>query len=338
MPPELENAVAAQLTPDGWIGLVRQSAKDEAITKPLTLVWSSGDAKVERLEMPFASTSDPTGTVPRLVASDLALRRFLVAVGGSPNVKVHVWEAGKRSAEVEGTFPDYGGHAIAKTQAIVITGRMDRRGFVDHANGRQAKRYRNGAWTSFDLPKPAEKDWASCFWDATARPDSDEIVLLQICAAPRREMAYALYRLDADGDGATRIPFDNGVFNPVRAARGSFKIEADGTIDLGSTISGVEEGEMTLARLRGGHDPWSIVHVRMPSRLLSSAGMDGDHVLLTDGEKDLRESSDGGKTFQPERALARGALGYFRGCNPTGCAFLTLGSERVPARAIFRRW
>jgi hypothetical protein len=37
---------------------------------------------------------------------------------------------------------------------------------------------------------------------------------------------------------------DNEVFNPVRAARGEFSVEEDGTINLGSQVPGREEGEM----------------------------------------------------------------------------------------------
>ena len=45
-------------------------------------------------------------------------------------------------------------------------------------------------------------------------------MLLQICAAPGRELSYALYRLNADMEAPERIAFDDTLFDPVRAARG----------------------------------------------------------------------------------------------------------------------
>jgi hypothetical protein len=336
-PPELQHVFHARLTPDGWIALVLQRSDDRAIHEPLSLVWSAGGT-IERRELPFVLAEDGSGKTPLFFGVDATVRRFLVAVGLQPKIRIHVWDQRDEDAVIEGTFFPYGGHAIAKTQALVVMGRMDKRGFVDHANGHTAYRYKNGAWNAFELPKPAENAWADCFWDVTARPGTDEFVLLQICAAPRREMAYALFRLDVEGDGMTRIPFDNEVFNPVRAGRGRFSIEEDGTIDLGSKIGGMDDGEMTLARLRGGKEPWSIVHMRMPTRLASSDGVFGDHVLLTDGGPRLRESKDGGRTFAPIPRLADDAIGRFDTCNAEGCSFLVEPPRPTPTRAIFRRW
>src|SRR5215213_5005628 len=48
-PAELENAHSAELTSDGWIGLVRKAGSDVAAVQPLVLVASRGGAAAERL-------------------------------------------------------------------------------------------------------------------------------------------------------------------------------------------------------------------------------------------------------------------------------------------------
>ena len=53
-----------------------------------------------------------------------------------------------------------------------------------------------------------------------------------------------MYTLAAVSDEPVRVPFDNGAFDPVRASRGNFDVEDDGSIDLGST----SPGRSTLAR------------------------------------------------------------------------------------------
>ncbi|APR81542.1 Hypothetical protein A7982_06891 [Minicystis rosea] len=335
-PDELRNAFHAELTATGWRGVVLQDASDAAKSKPLTLVALEGGSRVERIELPFSLAGNLTGA-PRFMVENLAARRFLYAEGTLPKIRVHVWSDGASGPPVEGMVPLFGGAAISTTQALVFFGKMDRRGWVEWPNAPRAALHRNGSWTMIDLPPPAEKDWHDCFWSATARANGGEIVALQICAAPRREMAYALYRLAGDAEGFSRIPFDNEVFNPVRAARGTFKVEEDGTIDLGSHVPGREDGEMTLARLRGGREPWKVVKVRMPTRLASSVGLSGERLLFTDGGDDARGSTDGGDTITKLAPLLPepGALSQ---CNTFGCSFMARGAPGGGSRVIFRRW
>ena len=248
---------------------------------------------------------------------------------------MHVWGKGDSDATVEGTFPLMGAAVVAQTQALVVLGKMDRRGWVEQANGSRAARYRAGAWGYVDLPQAPEPGWSSCFWGAAARPKTDEITLLQICAAPDRPMAYALFRLAADGDALTRVPFDNAPFD-ARAARGAFEIEDDGTMDVSVGLGGRETGALTLARLRPGKDAWQIVRVEMPTRLLSSIGVWGDRMLFTDGAE-MRESTDAGASFHtaPMPSPLPGMLG---GCNASGCSFDEMRSAERGSWMSFRRW
>ncbi|MDC3954359.1 hypothetical protein [Polyangium jinanense] len=333
-PDELHNAFQAELTATGFRGIVLKDASDAAKIQPPSFVAVESGSKPERIELPFSLAGDMKGG-PHFMASNLSARRFLYAEGTLPKIRVRVWSNGEVGPPVEGQVPLFGGAAISTTQALVFFGKMDRRGFVDRPNAPRAALHRNGSWTMIDLPPPAEKDWHDCFWDAAARRNSEELVVLQICSAPRREMAYALYRLK--GEAFSRIPFDNEVFNPVRAARGEFAVEEDGTIDLGSQVSGREEGEMTLARLRGGREPWKVVKVRMPTRLLSSVGASGDRLLFTDGGDDVRGSADGGDTFQKLAAFAPGP-GSLGQCNRFGCSFVTSDAPGGGSRVFFRRW
>ncbi|HEY4118652.1 MAG TPA: hypothetical protein VGM56_12390 [Byssovorax sp.] len=331
-PERVASAVIGALTADGWVALVRKDDADASIKEPLALVTSTG----ERTWLPFSSAGDLSGRVARYYAGNLVARRFLYADGVLPKVRLHVWGKGDSDATVEGTFPLLGGAVVAETQALAVPGKMDKRGWVEQPNGPRAARYRAGAWTYVDLPPPAEPGWSSCFWGAAARPKTDEITLLQICAAQGREFAYALFRLAPDGDALTRVPFDNAVFTDPRAARGEFEIEDDGTFDLSSDVSGRDDGEMTLARLRPGKDAWQIVHVRMPTRLMSTVGVHGDHLLFTDGAE-VHESTDGGASFHvaPWPTEAPGMLG---GCNAFGCAFGEIRSAERGSHLTFRRW
>jgi len=328
-PVELANAHSAELTGDGWVGLTRKAGGDLATIQPLVLVWSKAGGAVERLELPFSGAAAAGGGTPYLVEANLRERRFVYATGTQPKIRLQVWDKQDVGDAVEGSFALHGGSAVSKTQALVALGKMDPNGFVDRPTGPRAARFRNGAWAFVDLPKSPEKDWTDCFYDAAARPQSDEMIVLQICTAPGRELAYAVYRLAADSDQPVRIPFDNSVFEPG-AARGEFSVEDDGTIDLGVTVTG-REGAVTLARLRGGGRKWHVVRLNMPARLLSSVGVYRDRLLFTDGGSDVRESSDGGKTFRKIEpfGVEPGMVGR---CNGWGCTF------KSRDRVVFRRW
>lgn len=309
--------------------MVRKAGGDLGIVQPLVLVASKGGT-IERVELPFSGAAAVGGTTPYLVEANLRERRFVYATGTQPRIRLQLWDKQDVGGSVEDVFPLHGGSAVSKTQALVVTGKMDRSGFVDRPTGPRAARFRNGSWGFVELPKPPEKDWSNCFFDVAARPGSDEMIVLQICAAPGREFAYAVHRLSGEGDELVRIPFDNSVFKPG-AARGDFLVEEDGTIDLGITVTGREDGSMTLARLRGGGEAWQVVHLKMPARLLSSVGVYRDRLLVTDGGSDVRESSDGGKTFRKIEPFGVGP-GMVGRCNGWGCTY------RSRDRVVFRTW
>jgi hypothetical protein len=317
-PPELDHAVHAELLPDGFCGIVRVDSSDASLAKPLTLVCHEGSRAVDRVELPFNQH--------QLLAANFPARRFLWLDGGA-----RIWDRGRVSDAITGSFFEYGA-AIGTTQALVLTGKPGKLPFIDRANGDKAARYRDGRWAFVALPKPAEKDWASCFWDAQVKPGSDDFVLLQICAAPRREFAYALFSLAAAADEATRIPFDNQVFDPVRASRGTFQVEEDGTIDLGSQ----SPGHSTLARYEPAQGAWRAIELRARTRLASSFTAHGPNVLWTSGwwGKDLQVSSDGGATFV-EAEPVDGAPSH---CNAFGCAFISMRDPARPSKVRFRRW
>lgn len=312
-PAPLVHAISAELTATGWVGIVRKDSSDKAISEPLTLVWAPDGKTVHRTRLPFSMEGDAI-----LVSANLAARRFVYMDENLPKLRLHVWGKPASDATIEGLFPELGGAAVSATQALVVTGRA-RNGSVDMSNGTRVARYRAGTWSFVKLPKPAEKRWARCFWDAAARPGTDDMVLLQICSAPRREFAYALFRLAPDADRFTRIPFDNSVFNPVHESRGDFTIETDGTIDLSNQNTGMK-GSLTLARLVHGHPPWKVVTIHMPTRLMSSVGVWGKHMIFTDGGRDVRESSDSGRTFKKIKPFAHHS-GFLGRCNAFGCSF-----------------
>ncbi len=335
-PQELDNAVRFELDDAGWSAILLESAADAALARPAILVSSSGGA-VERLTLPFSSAGDLKGS-PRLFDAGLGVRRFIVAEGKLPNMQLRVWEPrGYVGDPVEGTFPLIGGAAITKRQAIAVMGKLDRRGWVESANATRAARHRDGVWSIVDLPAPPEKTWVDCRWDATAAPAADFILLAQMCVAPKHPRAYALYRLDAGSDTFEPVPFDNDLFTGLDPARGMFGVEADGTIDVGSQNLGKDDGEMELARLRPGKSKWEIVRVKIPTRLATTACAAGDRIVVTDAGTDVRESSDGGRTFAASAPLSIDG-GALADCNASSIAFKVY--DRGPRRShmVIRPW
>lgn len=328
-PPELANAVAVEPTADGWIAVVTKDGSDAAKSQPLSLVTAAGP-KIERVELPFSSAGDR-----RLFAENLAARRFLFIEGALPKLHLRVWDRGTKDASFEGSFPLIGGAAVSRTQALAVTGKMDHRGWVERSNGRTAALFRDGSWRRIDLPGAPEKDWFDCSWDVGAEPASDDFVLLQVCTAPKRPFAYALFELAAGATSLERIPFDNELFRAAGSSPGELEVEEDGTIDVGIDVVGLR-GAMEVARLRGGKPPWQVFHVELPTRLLSSAVLSGDHVLVTNGGRDLFESKDGGKTFARLPPMAEG--GMFLHPSSFGTSYQVFGHGSSPARVFIRRW
>ncbi len=319
--PELDHAYAPRITDGGWGALAFRDDSDHAKSLPLRLVRHRVGEAVERYDLPCRAAE--------VIAENPVAGRVAWVEGAIPKQKLRLWDLGMTSEALEGIFKD---GALGESQALILTGRMDRRGWVERANGRTAFRHRGGKWSELELPGPAEAGFAQCFWDVTERRGTDDFVLLQICAAPGREFAYAVFRLEAGGDEPVRIPFDNAVFSQRRMARGSFVVDGDGTINLGNLSLGRETGETALARLRPGANDWAVVRRSAPTRMMSSVGTSGDRVLMDSGPGELLVSRDGGKVFETVPLEASGS--DLRGCSQLGCLFATAG----PARVVLRRW
>ncbi|MFO0549593.1 MAG: hypothetical protein U0271_14465 [Polyangiaceae bacterium] len=335
-PPELDNTISLALGDSGWSALVLESGADAALTRPAILLGSRG-RDLERITLPFSSAGDLKGSASFRAAS-LLDQRFLVAEGNLPKVRLRVWEPrGYVGEAVEGVFGLFGGSAITSRQAIAVEGKMDRNGMVLAANGSRAARHRNGAWSFVGLPPPAEKSWSDCFWDATPMRASGAILLAQICVAPKHPRVYALFKLEADADAFERVPFDNDLFTGVQTARGVFHVEADGTIDLGNLKLGKPDGAYELARLRAGKTTWELVRVEIPTRLATSACAAGDRVVVSDGGVDVRESSDGGRTFHSTEPL-EDKVGMIGSCNASLFAFTVQDREPRRSHVVLRRW
>ncbi|NUP07435.1 MAG: hypothetical protein HOW73_15400 [Polyangiaceae bacterium] len=312
--PELGTAYQAEATADGFIALVRKDNTDDSVSLPLRMVEKHGD-DATFTEVPFNMSS--------LLASNLPAKRFLFEEGEGPKKKVRIWTAAGLSEPIEDTVAT---GAVGETQALALVGKIDRFQMVSRADLPRGHRYRDGAWRPIELPPPAEKDFAGCFWNVDARPKTDELVLLQICSAPMREMAYAVFKLGPASDTFERVPFDNALFDAVQAFRGTFNVEEDGTIDIGNN----NPGKMYLARLRPGASTWKVIERELPTRLMSSTGVFGERILMTDAGVKTLESSDEGATFREVPTL----MGMLTQCNQYACTLMSPGRSG----AYIYRW
>jgi hypothetical protein len=319
--PIAEFAHAAQVAIRGrqWGALLFRDGSDAAKGEPVRMVRGGLGMSSLTIQAPF--------TVHQVRAANLAEGRVAWVDGALPKQRLSVWDDGRQGPVVEGAFL---GGAVGSTQAIVFTGSIDQRGTIDRPNGKRAVRLRAGAWQWLSLPGPAEAGWAKCYWDAAARPETDDFTLLQLCRAPGREFAYAVYALAADSDAPRRVAFDNAVFAAQGTARGTFQVSDDGTLCLGSDQLGSSVGSMTLARLLSGASSWSVTKQRLPTRLMSTLGVYGDRLLFTSGDGKLLESANGGETFS-QVTLSEPAV--LRGCSQVGCLLRTLREERWWLRA-----
>ena len=136
---------------------------------------------------------------------------------GSPLEFARIHDGHSLSPTAQGLFT---GGAVGQTQTLITTGKI-RLTMRWNADGTRAARYRGGTWCFLGLPPP-DKNWGGCHADVAARPKTDEFILLRICSAPDRALAYALYRFTSDADAFVHIPFDNKVVRPCPRAPRSF--------------------------------------------------------------------------------------------------------------------
>ncbi len=308
--PLITDGFDGELTATGFVALVAK-----APDLPLSLVRVEDEQALPTISLPFSFHA--------LIASSFTAKRFLFAeTTTNQKKKVRIWDQGALSTEVEDQIVN---GAVGMSQAVALTGKPDERGFLSFANTDRALRFRNRGWQPIALPKPAEKGFSDCFWSIRERPLSDDFLLKQICGAPRREFAYALFWLKSDSDEFERVPFDNALFDPVRASGGAFDVEADGTINLGAN----NPGKLTLARLPFGSSDWKVLVREMPTRLASSSGAYGNHVVFTDAGPGV-VSSDGGQSYRPSGEIP----GIITRCNAWGCTI----SGMSPRSLAFYIW
>src|SRR5262249_41161287 len=89
-PDELKYAVHAEPTDTGWIALVLRDASDAAKQAPLRLVSLTNGSMLETIELPCSYSGDLKGS-PRLAESNLPAKRFLIAEGDLPKIRMRIW-------------------------------------------------------------------------------------------------------------------------------------------------------------------------------------------------------------------------------------------------------
>lgn len=320
--PLLSSATSMRLDSRGVGALIRAEAKKGEYQRPLSWVRHLEGEEPEKLLIGPQFYG--------ITAANTLAGRVVLLEGRIPNQKLTLWEKGE---SVRGPTGIFKGGALAQSDAVILTGRMDKQGRVARANGRVAHLYRDKKWRELSLPGPPEKFWAKCFWDARARPESDDLVLLQICRAPGREFAYAFYRLEDSRDELRRLDFDNSLFPDRRMARGHFGIEEDGTINMSSLTLGVK-GAVTYVRRRAEGESWKRVWIPHPkTSVMLNVAFFGQRVFLSSGKGKLWESNDDGASFSlvSEKAPEGFLVG---GCSAQGC--LMDGHE--PETVLLRRW
>jgi hypothetical protein len=91
----------------------------------------------------------------QIIAANPAEGRVAWVQGLLPRQRLSIWQNGSSSPEQEGAF--HGG-AVARTQALIFTGRIGRSGTVSLSDGKRAARFQQGGWHWLDLPAPAERN------------------------------------------------------------------------------------------------------------------------------------------------------------------------------------